>query len=174
MNLLKLRMRPLKDVVLKNDGITHINIYSQGRTWLGRYLSHFTRAPMETVDGHFESMEGYWYWLTYRDDQLRKLSGKDAKVYGQGCSHRFVNKLKLSHEEFMNRIFMATNIKIRSMPAELMDIFLNNQLPFIHAYVHNGEYSVQDSMKEIIEFIEVLRVRILLGKSENERCTNDC
>ena len=35
----------------KDDGITHINIYSQGKTQLGRFLSNFEPSPIETEDG---------------------------------------------------------------------------------------------------------------------------
>lgn len=45
------------------DGIDHINIYSKGRTALGRFLSNFAQAEIETEDGEFASIEGYWYWL---------------------------------------------------------------------------------------------------------------
>jgi hypothetical protein len=44
----------------KDDGITHINIYSKGKTELGRWLSNFTYHPIETEDGKFDSVEGYW------------------------------------------------------------------------------------------------------------------
>ena len=47
----------------QNDGITHINVYSKGKTTLGRWLTNFAHTPIDTIDGHFESIEGYWYWL---------------------------------------------------------------------------------------------------------------
>jgi hypothetical protein len=47
----------------KQDGINHINIYSKGKTELGRLLTNFARTPIETPFGHFESGEGYWFWL---------------------------------------------------------------------------------------------------------------
>ena len=58
------------------DGIDHINIYSKGKTSLGRWLSNFAKSPIETEDGHFDSIEGYWYWywLSSKDDTLRALS----------------------------------------------------------------------------------------------------
>ncbi len=48
----------------KKDGVDHINIYSKGKTSLGRFLSNFVQADIETEDGDFASVEGYWYWLT--------------------------------------------------------------------------------------------------------------
>ena len=43
------------------DGITHVNVYSRGLTTLGRWLSNFAHCPIETEDGPFASIEGYWY-----------------------------------------------------------------------------------------------------------------
>jgi predicted NAD-dependent protein-ADP-ribosyltransferase YbiA (DUF1768 family) len=73
------------------DGITHINIYSKGKTTLGRELSNFANTPIEVTDGYFESIEGYWYWLgsSNKDKELlRNMSGFQAKQYGRnlGCS----------------------------------------------------------------------------------------
>jgi len=42
-----------------SDGVTHINIYSKGKTSLDRALSNFAHTPIETVDGKFASIEGY-------------------------------------------------------------------------------------------------------------------
>ena len=47
----------------KQDGISHVNIYSQGKTELGRMLSNFYHYQVITKDGNFTSVEGYWYWL---------------------------------------------------------------------------------------------------------------
>lgn len=65
------------------DGVTHINIYSQGKTELGRMLSNFYKCRIDTKDGVFNSVEGYWYWLGIEDckekDALKTLSGYQAK-----------------------------------------------------------------------------------------------
>lgn len=65
------------------DGVTHINVYSRGETAVGRWLSNFTRCSLETEDGNFESIEGYWYWLTTHDCELRELHGFLAKKVGR-------------------------------------------------------------------------------------------
>ena len=45
------------------DGITHINIYTQGKTQLGRALSNLFDCEF-TVPGYgdFKSLEGFWYY----------------------------------------------------------------------------------------------------------------
>lgn len=65
------------------DGVTHINIYSKGKTEIGRWASNFQYAPIVIDDGHFDSVEGYFYWLGTRNAQLRFLSGFAAKKLGR-------------------------------------------------------------------------------------------
>jgi len=68
------------------DGITHINAYSKGKTQTGRFLSNFAHFEFECKDGKFASIEGYWYWLgaDHPDkDKLRIVSGYTAKKIGR-------------------------------------------------------------------------------------------
>ena len=45
------------------DGIDHINVYSRGKTALGRQLSNFASTPFKhPTDGDFLTVEGWWYW----------------------------------------------------------------------------------------------------------------
>lgn len=45
------------------DGITHINIYSRGRTTVGRFLSNFEETNTPTPHGKFLTLEGYYHYL---------------------------------------------------------------------------------------------------------------
>jgi len=48
----------------KMDGVTHINIYSKGKTKLGRLLTNFAHTPFTHAEyGQFASVEGFWYWI---------------------------------------------------------------------------------------------------------------
>ena len=67
------------------DGEDHINIYSKGKTEIGRWLSNFSHTEIITEDGKFSSIEGYWYWLTTKDERLRTLIGWAAKDLGKRC-----------------------------------------------------------------------------------------
>lgn len=49
------------------DGVNHINIYSDGRTEVGRAASNFSDGPYDTPDGIFRTLEGYYHWLRIRD-----------------------------------------------------------------------------------------------------------
>lgn len=47
------------------DGVTHINIYSKGKTELGRWLTNFSYSPFNHPEyGKFLSMEGFWCWVS--------------------------------------------------------------------------------------------------------------
>src|SRR5574342_342059 len=96
----------------ETDGVTHINIYSKGKTELGRWLSNFTEASIETEDGHFASIEGYWYWLSTKDDALREMVGNAAKKYGRAMR----GKDWVETEEFRGKIRRALDVKFATYP----------------------------------------------------------
>lgn len=144
------------------EGKNHFNIYSRSETELGRFLSHFTHHPMETVDGPFNSMEGYWYWLKYRDDALRELSGYQAKEYGSNLAKTAVQQLSPDTDYFRKSILAATSQKLLTMPDLLKLRLAYSRLPLIHAYVHQGKYSFQNSMDFIIDHINRLRIQGIL------------
>lgn len=51
----------------KTDGVDHINIYSKGKTWLGRELSNFAplpqsiEVPIMSLTFNCHTVEGIWY-----------------------------------------------------------------------------------------------------------------
>jgi len=97
----------------EEDGLNHINIYSQGKTDLGKLLSNFYRCEIKTTDGIFNSVEGYWYWLgllsdNNEKDHLRKLSGYDAKKFGE----QIKTKEKRFDPNFEKKILQAIFQKI--------------------------------------------------------------
>lgn len=141
------------------EGQNHINIYSKSKTVLGRYLSHFQEAEINTQDGLFMSIEAYWYWLKYRDEDLRTLSGYEAKTYGSSLAKHRTPMLSPDTEEFKNKILFATNNKLNNMPDILRSQLAESRLPLIHAYVHQGKYTFQNSMDFIIASINQRRLQ---------------
>ena len=116
------------------DGVTHVNVYSKGKTSLGRWLSNFTHEPIETEDGPFNSIEGYWYWLGCRHDRLRVLSGFAAKQFGRECEKAVV----LGPLEFRAKVCRAIRVKALQRPDMLAELRAN-QLPLAHYYVFNNK-----------------------------------
>ena len=82
------------------DGVHHINVYSKGKTEIGRWLSNFSYSPIQTKNGNFESIEGYWYWITTLNDRLRELHGFPAKKLGKESE----KILEVSDEIFKQKI----------------------------------------------------------------------
>lgn len=115
------------------DGVDFINVYSKGQTDLGRWLSNFARSPIEIPEhGHFESIEGYWYWLSRgRDDRLRQLVGFQAKQLGRSLS-------RVECPGFEDLIRKAIDIKLKSNTQRLME-FGQSELPLTHYYEYGGK-----------------------------------
>lgn len=133
------------------DGIDHINIYSQGRTELGKNLSNFAHYQIETEDGKFQSIEGYWYWLGRRDPRLYSAWGYNAKKIGEALPM----KVSLDPEVFKHKIRKAINIKITSHQ-RLQEEFVRSVLPFDHYYVYDG-VPRDAGYKWIVEHLENIR-----------------
>lgn len=141
--------------MMLQDGVDHINVYSKGETELGRFLSNFARAPIKTIDGPFESIEGYWYWLGCvhpNKDSLRKAYGFNAKSLGRdlGCSDW------IDGEDFKNKIKAAIQIKLESNPVYLKEL-KNLKLPLKHYYVYKGKRVFAPKADWIIKFLETFK-----------------
>lgn len=148
------------------DGIDHINVYSKGKTELGRLLSNFAHTPFKCEDGHFESVEGYWYWLlsdVAEREVLRKLYGWNAKDIGKYLVDDDYHIKK--DEEFRRKIKLAIWIKLNTH-LELKTMVIDSTLPFEHYYVYKDNI-VEGSAQWIIDFLE--RARNELKKKENNQ-----
>ena len=153
-----------------NDGINHINMYSKGNTEFGRMLSDFYLCPIETPDGNFLSVEGYWYWLSLPEEYaprelLRKFYGYRAKQMGR--MHREAAQkegYKLRFEpQFEKKILSAIEQKMR-IEARLFKPEYEN-LPIYHYYVFNGK--VKDVTNDFPWLIN--GIRQLVKQIYNER-----
>lgn len=137
-----------------NDGIDHINVYSQGKTTLGVFLSNWTKYPMILEPlGRFESVEGLWYFLSTGDNRLKTMSGFAAKQLGRSLP----KVVTLPDDEFKSIIKQATKIKVAGGPQYFN--FVDSVLPFTHYYVFNGK-QVDAGHKWIIEYLEQLRTEL--------------
>lgn len=122
------------------DGRDHVNIYSKGATLLGRWMSNFTRLPV-VIDGkHFESLEGYWYWLGIHPDcprrsELQCLAGFNAKTLGRQLKKDW--QLRGDEQAFRRKIRHAVWQKCEQHPY-LRDRLAESTLPFAHYYVVVG------------------------------------
>lgn len=129
------------------DGETHINIYSKGVTEVGRWLSNFTYSPIKTEDGLFCSVEGYWYWLSSRNEELRSLCGFSAKKIGKE-SDRII---ELEDKDFKDKIRKALDIKLRS---RALWIAKEVNLPLQHYYNYGGKIIHKEEHNWIVLHLE--------------------
>ena len=136
------------------DGVNCINVYSKGSTALGRWMSNFTREPIFTCDGRFESIEGYWYWLGTQDEHLRDLWGFEAKRYGRSVPSRFM----LREDDFRRRIRAAIIAKCRCNSA-MVRLLKSSTMPFAHFYVYGGQ-QIPAGNRWVIEIWEEIRSRL--------------
>lgn len=142
----------------KQDGIDHINIYSKGKTNLGKFLSNFTYFPFECEDGQFNSIEGYWYWLgafnCAERERLRNLFGFEAKKLGR----LLIDENKSIDIEFKNKISSAIEFKIKS--SNFLNDFINSTLPFAHYYVMMNKIIEPKDCEWILDFLNNLRTQL--------------
>lgn len=142
----------MKKYTPDKDGIDHINIYSHGKTELGRFLSNFTYTPIETQDGRFDSIEGYWYWLGTKDDNLRNMFGIYAKRYGQSIP----TVALLPDNLFKEKITTAINIKINNNP-KMEKLLKESTPPFAHYYVFKNKVMYLPKFQWMVDHIESIR-----------------
>lgn len=122
----------------EEDGITHINVYSKGKTSLGRFLTNFhDTGNIRTPDGYFRSIEGYWYWLSCGDNKLRNLSGFAAKTYGREA--RAKDWPEEWDNEFKVKISKAIEYKLFASTDYLGEILNSPDVPFVHYYVYGKD-----------------------------------
>ena len=110
------------------DGINHINIYSKGKTEVGRILSNFNTPffKYETPHGKFRSLEGYYHWLRVLEyhhiycgwpvdtmevvypkvAKLRGIDGESAIRLGRTCKAEAYAKTKFRPGKLPKELMM--------------------------------------------------------------------
>lgn len=150
-NHLKIDFQP------SEDGVTHINVFSKGRTELGRLLSNFAHTPFKHPEyGFFSSVEAFWYWLSLgkTDDKLRTLHGFQAKKEGKLLQDAYLAKhMKFPQiENFQSEIKKAVLCKIEQND-RLKNLLKNSTLPLTHYYVWGDEKSYRITYPEKYSWI---------------------
>lgn len=147
-------------IIQDDDGKSHINVYSKGRTELGRMLSNFHNVHQDLgEDGAFSSLEGYWYWLLTGDDRLRNLWGYKAKQLGQELTDK---KEWLENQDDIERFKLA--MKDKAKTPRIREMLKESELPFKHYYVFNEKVIEPRNGLWMLEEWERIRKEI---KNEN-------
>ena len=148
------------------DGVTHINIYSQGKTELGRMLSNFYKYKIITKDGIFNSVEAYWHWLGLKDckekESYKLTYGYNAKKLGTDLKKQYGEQ---HIDDFKKKILNAIWYKAKRNSYLFKPEITN--LPFEHYYNFGGKIvNVKDKYLWMINGIDKMRNYIL--KKVNE------
>jgi hypothetical protein len=129
------------------DGKDHINVYSKGQTEIGKLLTNFAHTPFESKKhGHFESVEGYWYWRTLSKtlpetelSVLRKLVGFKAKDTGKKLKEKAIQEFGeiQKDNEFQEDILEAIRCKLRQNK-DVLNKLCETNLPLTHYYSYGA------------------------------------
>ena len=156
------------DIDPDKDGVDHINVYSQGKTDLGKFLSNFAHTPIDLPEGHFESIEGYWHYLGLPDNcreksKLKKLWGAEARSVGRGLRKRYGTKHK---SDFKDKIRHAIDVKL----LEYQTLWVNDDavfLPLEHYYVFK-DGRINDQRKQFGWLTDMIQEEIDLLLSDKQ------
>lgn len=116
-----------------DDGITHIDIYTKGKTRLGRLLTNLADIPVHhPIYGTFRCAEGLWYYLKTgcQFECLRAMTGFEAKKFG-------TSKPTVWMDDFKEQFKLGLINKIVSHQ-ELYEAFVSSELPFEHYYFYSS------------------------------------
>lgn len=110
------------------DGKDHINVYSKAKTRLGKFLTNMSDVPVKTKHGVFQSMEGYWYWLSTGEqhDFFKDAQCFEAKKRGRELD-------RITNTTMQRDIKDAMYQKLIQYPA-MLELFTKSELPFTHYY----------------------------------------
>jgi len=119
----------------REDGITHINIYSKAQTTLGRALSNWTPCTINTSIGQFRSIEGLIFYLGSFDERLRDVAGFEAKQLGEQLDRG----IRLPEDIFRRIVTEGMYSKIEHLTPEFQKQFKFSKLPFTHYYTYGNK-----------------------------------
>lgn len=152
----------------QEDGVTHINVYSKGKTRLGQLLSNFAHTPFHhPTYGYFASVEAFWYWYSawtrfeVKFDALRATHGFQAKKMGLILREE---QLQLKTPlpvaiDFEQQVKTALLAKLEEN-VELRNKLSRNTLPLIHYYTWGEGQNVKITYPQtnlyILDYLEKL------------------
>lgn len=154
----------------KNEGVDHINVYSKSQLELGRQLTNFAHTPFTCLDGGFESVEGYWYYLVTGgvEPRFKCLFGFKAKEEGKklltSLGNNEDNNIKNS-PEFIGKIKSALWFKILQN-IDIASALKQSSLPLAHYYWYGKNIDKPDNIvylpqyQWIIDELELIRRKL--------------
>ncbi|HRK00820.1 MAG TPA: hypothetical protein PL089_14515 [Ignavibacteria bacterium] len=112
-----------------NDGVDHINVYSRGKTKLGKLMSNFAHTPFTYHGKTYQSIEGALYYYRTEDDRLIAMHGSQAKKLGSSLKEKQIETPAMIKSWIYAKLFANP---------EIIDLLLQNNLPYAHYYIMYG------------------------------------
>lgn len=142
------------------DGISHINVYSKGKTELGRLLTNFAETPFKHPElGYFRTMESYWYYLKTGKvfENIRDMDGYTAKKFGRKVLPKTNNNEKREiSDDFKEKIREGIRCKLKQNK-KILKMLVQNDLPLSHYYVYGNTVKPLPEFDWILEEIERIK-----------------
>lgn len=143
----------------EEDGVTHINVCSHGKTALGQFLSNFTPCKVEIKYGNFASLEALYHHLKITTsctdcgftiteeiqkdlDVLCGLTGKFAQTHGRDIVFKLRSSgCRINHKpsRVFNGVFESGLLeKLKGSEQYLNEakVAMETGLEFKHYYVY--------------------------------------
>lgn len=122
------------------EGKDYINAYSKSNLEIGRMLSNFYRCKIDTPDGIFYSVEGYYHYLKTvpcsAREELRFVSGYEALNTGRILKSMY-GYSDIDFEDFGQRVLLACINKISLNKHLLLPKYKG--IPIVHFYNYGGK-----------------------------------
>lgn len=147
-----------------DDGIKHINIYSQGRTELGRMLSNFYHSPFTFEPyGTFQSAEGFYFWyLTGQvHHELKYMYGAEAKKAGTKYRTERLDVLGLTEDDLKVMMQMLVHKVLQN--ENILSLLKSSTLPFCHYYSYKERVVIPNGVDWLSGLYEDIRTALCDG-----------
>lgn len=165
-----------------NDGLDHINVFSRGKTPLGKKLTNFHRSYFEHPKyGKFASVEAFWYFRLLLEhgihsEEIKMTFGFSAKELGRKLLPVKDDDSDCSFSvEFKEDICEAVRCKLRQNKDILKELTYST-LPLVHYYFYGkDETNVKIVTVPQYDWIidEISRVRKVMREHLNLDKPND-
>lgn len=151
------KIRPIVNYSPDKDGIDHINVYSKGKTDLGRALTNMSDIGFDSpIYGKWPSVESFWHYLMTgcKHEQFRYLNCFEAKSLGK--------LLRKDHEglsEYKKDVILEVIMFKLDQNKWLLNMLRNSTLPLTHYYVNGSRITRLPQYDWMID--ELQRIRTL-------------
>ncbi len=166
------------ELIPNNDGVDHINVFTKGKTKLGRNLTNISNLSIDMgVLGTFASMEALWFYgrikmqglMTHGiKEEIRVMRGWDAKRAMSDFPFKDISEvLTVDAEDTFKELIKSGLRKKLEQHHWLRKELKRSTLPLAHYYYYGkgDKVVVRDAgHKWVITYLEELR-SILQGKS---------